>query len=192
VVIAWPIIWGLFGRGAFDAGSAWLTAQALAVYAAGLPAFVLIKVLAPGFFARGDTATPVRIGVAMVGVHLVLNLSFMGPFGHLGPPAATSLAASVNAAWLWLVLWQRGQLRVDERLRTRLPRLLPAVVLMGGALWGGAHVLFDASAGSASRLLVLALLTLIGLLVYGVALRLFGAGLVQEVIAGLRRPSPPP
>ncbi len=59
-------MWVLFGRGAFDAESARLSAQSLAAYAVGLPAFVLVKVLAPGFFARGDTATPVKIGVAAV------------------------------------------------------------------------------------------------------------------------------
>ena len=96
IVSAYPVMWALFGRGAFDAESARLSAQSLAAYAVGLPAFVLVKVLAPGFFARGDTATPVKIGVAAVALNLALNVAFMVPLQHVGPALATSLAAIFN------------------------------------------------------------------------------------------------
>ena len=100
IVSAWPVMWALFGRGAFDAESARLSAQSLAAYALGLPAFVLVKVLAPGFFARGDTATPVKIGVAAVALNLAMNVAFMVPLKHIGPALATSLAAMFNVGWL--------------------------------------------------------------------------------------------
>ena len=96
IVSAWPVMWALFGRGAFDAESVRLSSQSLAAYALGLPAFVLVKVLAPGFFARGDTATPVKIGVAAVALNLALNVAFMVPLQHIGPALATSLAADVQ------------------------------------------------------------------------------------------------
>ena len=187
VIVAWPIIWTLFGRGAFDAGSAHLTAQALAVYALGLPAFVLIKVLAPGFFARGDTATPVKIGMAIVVAHLSLNLAFMGPLGHLGPPAATSLASILNATWLWVVLHRRGHLRLDQRLKSRAVRVTPALAAMGLALWGMQYALFHQDMSGLVRLAVLALLTGTGLVVYGMGLQLCGAGGIREIMAGIRR-----
>ena len=101
-------MWVLFGRGAFDAESARLSAQSLAAYALGLPAFVLVKVLAPGFFARGDTATPVKIGVAAVALNLAMNVAFMVPLQHIGPALATSLAAIFNVGWLGVVLARRG------------------------------------------------------------------------------------
>ncbi len=187
IIVAWPIIWTLFGRGAFDAGSAHLTAQALAVYAIGLPAFVLIKVLAPGFFARGDTATPVKIGMVMVAAHLAMNLSFMGPLGHLGPPTATSLASIMNAACLWFVLHRRGHLRIDQRLRSRALRVIPALAAMGGVLWGMQHLLFHEAMSGIVRLAVLTLLTATGLVVYGIGLQLCGAGGIREIMAGIRR-----
>ena len=87
IVAREPIIAVLFGRGAFDADGRVLSAQSLAAYAVGLPAFVLVKVLVPAFFARGDTATPVRIGIAAVGLNLALNLAFMAPLAASRPAA---------------------------------------------------------------------------------------------------------
>ena len=115
IVSAYPVMWALFGRGAFDAESARLSAQSLAAYAVGLPAFVLVKVLAPGFFARGDTATPVKIGVAAVALNLALNVAFMVPLQHVGPALATSLAAIFNVGWLGVVLARRGHLVLDAQ-----------------------------------------------------------------------------
>src|ERR1700759_5416746 len=112
VVSAYPVMWALFGRGAFDAESARLSAQSLAAYAIGLPAFVLVKVLAPGFFARGDTSTPVKIGVTAVALNLAMNVAFMVPLQHIGPALATSLAAMFNVGWLAVVLVRRGHLRL--------------------------------------------------------------------------------
>ena len=135
-------MWVLFGRGAFDAESARLSPQSLAAYAVGLPAFVLVKVLAPGFFARGDTATPVKIGVAAVALNLALNVAFMVPLQHIGPALATSLAAMFNVGWLGVVLVRRGQLRLDAQLRRRCVRMLAAAGAMGVALALTQHVLF--------------------------------------------------
>ncbi len=75
---AQPIVATLFQRGAFDAGATAATAAALAAYAAGMPGFVLVKVFAPGFFARGDTTTPVLVGVAGMVLNLILNLTRPG------------------------------------------------------------------------------------------------------------------
>ncbi len=77
----------LFARGAFTHHAASLSAQSLAAYSSGLPAFVLVKVLAPGFFARGDTSTPVRVGMFVLLLNFCLNLALMGPLKHVGPAA---------------------------------------------------------------------------------------------------------
>ncbi len=76
--------------------SALLASQSLAAYALGLPFFVLVKVLAPAFFARGDTATPVRIGMITLVLNFALNLALFIPLQHVGPALATSLAAIFN------------------------------------------------------------------------------------------------
>ncbi|HET9019934.1 MAG TPA: murein biosynthesis integral membrane protein MurJ, partial [Acetobacteraceae bacterium] len=89
IVCNLPIIAVLFGRGAFHPDAVYKSGQALAAYGAGLPAFVLVKVLVPAFFARGDTSVPVKVGMAAVALNLALNLAFMAPLQHLGPPLAS-------------------------------------------------------------------------------------------------------
>ncbi|HEX5326284.1 MAG TPA: lipid II flippase MurJ, partial [Acetobacteraceae bacterium] len=181
------IIWVLFGHGAFSAESADLAARALAAYAIGLPAFVLVKVLAPGFFARGDTATPVKIGLAAVALNLALNLAFMRPLQSTGPALATSLAAMFNLGGLGIVLVRRGQWRPDQQLRQRAPRLLAAAGVMAVALAAARHLLFGAPLAGALKLLALVALVVVGLLAYGVALQLLGAYDIRDAGQMLRR-----
>ena len=136
-VTAWPIMTVLFQRGAFGPVEAQATASALAAYAAGLPAFVLIKVMTPGFFARHDTATPVKIAFAAMGTNLVLTLA-LGlalPFGHVGVATATSAAGWVNALSLMAVLHRRGHFRLDARSKRAIPRIAMATAIMGVVLW---------------------------------------------------------
>ena len=130
-VLALPILAALFQRGAFGPVEALATSHALIAYAFGLPAFILVKVFVPGFFARGDTATPVKIGIACVALNLVLNLLLMGPLLHVGVALSTTLAAWANAGLLAWVLARRGQLVPDHRLRRVAPRLIGSALLMG-------------------------------------------------------------
>src|SRR5690606_29491012 len=113
-------------RGAYTAAESAATAAALAVFALGLPAFVLVKVLAPAFYAREDTATPVKVAALCVVINVVLNLVLMGPFLHVGVAMATVVSSWVNALFLGAILWRRGDLVPDARLSRRLPRMLLA------------------------------------------------------------------
>ncbi|HZT51821.1 MAG TPA: murein biosynthesis integral membrane protein MurJ [Stellaceae bacterium] len=135
-VAARPILEVLFQRGAFGAADAAATAGALAAYAAGLPAFVLVKVMAPGFFARHDTATPVKIALAAIGVNVVLTstLGLLTPLAHVGVAMATSAAGWVNALLLMRGLKRRGHFALDRRARRALPRILAAALGMGALL----------------------------------------------------------
>src|SRR5215469_6020723 len=151
IVSAWPVMSVLFGRGAFDAESVRLSSQSLAAYALGLPAFVLVKVLAPAFFARGDTATPVKIGVATVALNLAMNVAFMLPLKHIGPALATSLAAIFNVGWLAIVLARKGQLQLDAPLRGRALRMVAATAAMAVALWLTRVALFATPLHGAAR-----------------------------------------
>ncbi len=187
IVSAWPIIWVLFGHGAFSAESARLAARALAAYAVGLPAFVLVKVLAPGFFARGDTSTPVKIGLAAVALNLALNLAFMRPLQSMGPALATSLAAMFNVACLGVALLRRGQMRLDAGVRHRVLRMLAAAIGMCAVVAALQHVLFRVPMGGVARLLALAVLIGAGALVYGAALQALGAYDVRQARQMLRR-----
>lgn len=135
LLIPGPIIAVLFQRGAFTAFDTAATAPALAAYAAGLPAFVAIKVLQPGFFAREDTWTPMWTGLVSMIVNVVGAIVLFQFYGHVGIAAATSLAAWINTAQLGFILHRRGHLKMDSLLKRRVPLLALASVLMGIALW---------------------------------------------------------
>jgi len=176
MVIAGPTIAVLFERGAFGAVQSSSTAAALVAYSAGLPAFVLIKVLVPGFFARENTATPMRIAVICLTVNVALNLILMGPLGHVGIALATSISAWLNVGLLAHGLKRREYFVADARLRKRVPRMVVACAIMAAALWAALVVLEGALAsGLGSRIGALAALILAGMVVYGVTARLIGA-----------------
>src|SRR5205807_3781775 len=104
VVLATPILSVLFERGAFGPEETTATAAALAAYAVGLPAFVLLKVLAPGFYAHYDTATPVKVAVAAVALNFALTLGLMQFLAHVGVAIALSAAGWMQAAALLVLL----------------------------------------------------------------------------------------
>ena len=135
VAIGAPIVAVLFGRGAFDATTVTLTAQALAAYAIGLPAFVLLKILAPAFFARGDMITPLRIGLWSIALNLALNVALMSPLQHMGPPLASSLSNWANALALAAILLRRGHMQADRALLINIGKMTLAALVMLAALW---------------------------------------------------------
>ncbi len=187
MVIAEPVIVVLFQRGAFTSAEAQLTSKALAVYATGLPAYVLVKALATGYFAREDTKTPIKIGALAILVNLILNLLLMGPFKHVGIAMATSISSWLNAALLAFVLARRGHLAMDDRLRARLPRQMFAAIGMGAALWWAMGELAPWLSGPEyGRAGALALLVALGLAVFGALAQLGGAARVGEVKGMLR------
>src|SRR5215470_15338294 len=136
-VLARPILLTLFQRGAFDAVATAATAPALTAYAAGLPAFVLIKILAPGFFARRDTGTPVKVAALAMAVNAAgtVLLGFVLPWAHVGIAIAGSIAGWVNALALMVVLHHRGHFSLDGQSKRAIPRIAAAALGMGALLW---------------------------------------------------------
>jgi putative peptidoglycan lipid II flippase len=185
-VVPGPIITALFQRGAFDDAAAAATAAALVAYATGLPAFVLVKALTPGFFARGDTATPVKIGLGVVALNLALNLVLTRYLSHVGIALATSIASWVNVALLGWLLARRGQLVLDRRLRRAVPRLLAAAVAMSVVLLVLQAVLFPQANGWL-RLGALALLVGAGLAAYFGTAQAIGGLDLRVALRELRR-----
>ena len=188
VVSALPIIVALLQYGRFSASDAVYTAQALSAFSLGLPAYVLIKVLTPGFHARSDTRTPVRIAVASMLVNLIGNLTLIWSLGVVGIALSTALAAWVNAGALWWTLRKRGHFVVDARLRRSAPRLIAASLAMAGVLWGMNIIVTDAMAGMlAVRVGALALLVGAGFVAYVVGVALFRAVSLSDVRSQLTR-----
>jgi len=189
-VIAEPVITVLFERGAFTAADGAATAITLAAYAVGLPAFVLIKVFQPGFFAREDTATPVKIAAVAVAANLAFNAVLLPLYAQVGIALSTALSSWLNAALLALMLRRRGHLAVDARLMSRAPRILLAAAAMGGCLWALAHWTAPLLAGGTpERLAGLGLLVAGGLGIYAAACLALGGARLAD-LRMLRRQGP--
>jgi len=190
IVAAVPIMEVLFMRGAFDSASAVGSAHALAAYAVGLPAFVLVKVLVPGFFARGDTATPVRVGLLSIGLNLALNLSLIWWLAHVGLALASSLAAMFNAGALAVLLQRRGHLAVDAQLRRRVPRMALAAAAMALTLVVIERTVYAWLAPDhVLRWVGLFVLVGFGIGAYFAAAEIVGACRLREMIQSFRRPA---
>ncbi len=140
-VAAEPIISVLFQRAAFTASDTAATAAALRAFAIGLPAFVLIKVFQPAYFAREDTRTPMRFAFVNLVVNVVLSLGLFWAFKragympHIGIALATSIAGWLNAFLLWGGLARREDFVFDARLSRSLFFVLAASAAMGVGLW---------------------------------------------------------
>jgi putative peptidoglycan lipid II flippase len=189
-LLADPIICVLFQRGQFGPEDTRRTAGALAAFAVGLPAFVLVKALTPGFFAREDTRTPLNVAIVAIVVNVALNIAFLygTTLAHVGIALATSLSGWLNAAMLAVVLHRRSHWVADQRLRSRSFRMLLATVGVGAVLWA-ALILLEPALTQASLRDVLALfgVCLLGLLVYAGLGTLLGVVRLAELRYMLRR-----
>ena len=189
IAIAEPIIRVLFQRGSFGPAETTATAAALMAFAIGLPAYVLVKVLTPAFFAREDTATPVKVAGATMALNVALNLALMHPLAHVGMALSTALASWFNVAVLAFILHRRGYFAMDARLQARAPRIVLAALAMGGALAGAHHVLSPRVSGSLGALLEVTALVIAGMAVYVGVAHMMGAANLSEVRKMLRRSS---
>jgi putative peptidoglycan lipid II flippase len=194
-VLAAPILATLFQYGALTARDVRMASLSLSALALGLPAFMLIKVLATAFYSRQDTRTPVKIGIVAMVANMVLNLLFVLPLhflwqiGHMGLALATTGAAWLNAGLLFRGLVSREVYGLDAQLRADLLKiglatLAMSVLLLGCALW--LHDL--ASLGWAGRTGRLAAVCAGGMAVYAGALLLQRPAFLMRGLRRLRKP----
>jgi putative peptidoglycan lipid II flippase len=134
VAIPELIISTLFERGAFGPEARMKTATALFAIAWGLPAFMLVRSLAPAFYAREDTATPFRFAIYGMTANVAVSITFFPIFGFVSVAAATAVASWVNAILLAVRLFRTGALRFDRGLIRRAPRIVFVGLLLGLAL----------------------------------------------------------
>ena len=188
IAVPGPLIAGLFQRGAFTAADTMATAWTLMAFASGLPAYVLIKVLVPGFYARGNTRTPVRFSMIALACNFGLNLALMIPLQHVGLALATAIAAWVNALLLLTRLMRDGQFVCDARLKRRLPRIIAASVLTGGGLYAAARLLGPVLGGDGGgRVALTACLVGLGLALFAGLGRALGAYAPSDLGRLMRR-----
>lgn len=137
-MLAGPLLTTLFQYHAFTIHDAEMATRSLMAYAVGLQGFILVKVLSPGFFARQDVRTPVRIGIVAMVANLVLNLLLVWPLAHAGLALATSLSAFINAALLYRILRREGVYIPEAGWSKLLLKILLANGVMALVLWWGA------------------------------------------------------
>ncbi|MBB5353496.1 putative peptidoglycan lipid II flippase [Haloferula luteola] len=181
----------LFQRGRWTAADSHATGLAVAAYGFGLPAFVLTKVLLPGYFARENTRTPLKLALITVSVDVTCAVGLYFVFrqwgiGHFGVALATSIASWVNVGLLARGL--RGFLQVDAQLLGRLLRTFISAALMGALLWFGTQWLAGWFAGGEwQRLTATAIVVTLGGILYAVLTLVTRATSIAELKAGFRR-----
>jgi putative peptidoglycan lipid II flippase len=130
ILLAWPLIATIFLHGEMTLNDVDMASHSLAAYGSGLLAFMLVKVLAPGFFARQDTKTPVRIAIYAMVANMMFNLMLVFWLGHVGLALATSLSAWLNAGLLYLGLRSEISLRFGRESRVFVGKVVLATLLM--------------------------------------------------------------
>jgi putative peptidoglycan lipid II flippase len=152
-----------------------MTRDALIGYAVGLLGIILVKVLAPGFYAKQNIRTPVKIALVTLVVTQLLNAALVPFLRHAGLTLAISLGACFNAGWLWYLMGRSGAYHAQPGWGAFLVKIAVAVYLMGGALWygmGSEASWFEITTGA--RALKLALVIAAGTLAYFAALAAMG------------------
>jgi putative peptidoglycan lipid II flippase len=187
-VLAKPIVQVLFERGEFGPESTIATAHTLMAYSVGLPAFVLIKVFSPGFFAREDTATPMRFAAIGVAVNIIGSLALFPSLTYVGIAIATSISGWVNAALLGWALHKRGHFVFDAKVRRNMPLVLVAAMAMGLAVFLAAWWAepYFADHRILSRALAMGSICAIGLVLFALFCQLAGVVQFGAILGKLR------
>jgi putative peptidoglycan lipid II flippase len=188
---AYPLVSAIFQGGEFTERDTYFTAITLSIVALGLPAYVLVKVLTPGFYARRDTATPVKVAVAVLIANIALNFALIPAFGIGGLAAAVALSSWLNCAILYVILHRRGHFRVEKWLSSRIARQFVAGLAMVAALVLIRHGLTGWFHGSVGQRLV-GTVALVGggMAVYFPLVWLLGGTDKEELRALIRRRRP--
>jgi putative peptidoglycan lipid II flippase len=134
-LLAVPLISTLFFHGEFSMHDVWMTRQALVAYSLGLVGLILVKILAPGFYARQDIKTPVKIAIITLFATQIMNLAFIGWLKHAGLALAIGLGACMNAGLLYRQLRRQSIFQPQPGWPVFLIKLFIALAVMAGALW---------------------------------------------------------
>ena len=182
------LIGGLFQRGAFTSETTAQTAKALRMFAYGLPAFVMLKVLTPAFFAREDTKTPMIFAALSAVINVSLGVYLFFTIGFYGLALATSVAAWVNVICLGSLLLRKGNFVPDMRLLSRLPRITLASAAMSVVLFGLIPIFKPYLTGEFLKdFMVLGVVCAIGGVIYAAAAGLLRAFDMSDIRDAVKR-----
>lgn len=174
-VLAEPMLLTIFYGGKFTANDAYMASMSLMAYSTGLLSFMLIKVLAPGFYSRQDLKTPVKIGIICMVANMVFNVALAIPYGYVGLALATALSATLNASLLYFKLHQLGVYRVSSATLFFIGKILIAsIVMVATIIFLNANIEFWVSTSTWGKSQKLAELIFSGFGVFAVMLIILG------------------
>lgn len=174
MVIASPILTTLFQYGEFSSHDTNMATQSLMAYSLGLPAFILIKILSAGYFAKQDTKTPVKFAIFAMLANLILNLILVGPLAHAGLALATTLSGFLNALLLFVGLKRKGFIEALNLSKT-IPQISFAAIAMATSVWFSTpSVSFWQNASIMERSVTLLSLIFAAMVVYALILLILG------------------
>ncbi|MFO1240481.1 MAG: murein biosynthesis integral membrane protein MurJ [Sphingomonadaceae bacterium] len=150
-VVSIPLCTALFQGGRFTLEDAAITGNVLAIIVSGLPAYVLVKVITPGFYARKDTRTPVKTAGIVLLANVILNFALIPPFGIYGLASAIAICSWLNCVMLYVILRKRGHFHIEPWLWGRIGRQLFAAAVMAGLLFFLRDQFAEWFAGSTGR-----------------------------------------
>ncbi len=182
-VIPLTLITVLFERGAFTAADSAVTAQILACYSIGLPAYIATKVFSTAHWARHDTKTPVRISISGVILNIILALAMVGSMGVVGIALATGLTGWVQYVLHVRALKNHPQAQLDDRFRRTAPKIIASTCIMSAALYILALLMEDWVFGATAfyKFSAIAILTGTGALIYGISIVVTGALTLKDL-----------
>jgi putative peptidoglycan lipid II flippase len=187
LVVPDVIMRAMFARGAFTKGDAAAAGATLAAYAVGLIPFVLIRSAVATFYARRDTATPVKAALIGVAVNVALKIALVGSLAQVGLAFATAVGAWINLSLVIAFAVRAGYLQLDAALMRSTAKFVAAGVVLGAALWLAAHVFASYMSGLSTLHdeAAFLLLIVVGSVVYaGAILLLFGRRWVMSLVKG--------
>jgi putative peptidoglycan lipid II flippase len=174
-VLALPLVTSLFQYGRFTSADAWMTCQALIAYSLGLVGMILVKILAPGFYARQNVLTPVKIGICTLLATQAMNLAFIGPLKHAGLALAIGLGACLNAGLLYFFLRRDKVYAPQPGWPVFLLKVAASVGFMAIALYFAmGKASWWLAASWQLKLPAISGLVLLGAATYGLSLAAFG------------------
>ena len=175
MVLAGPLLATMFLHGQFSVNDVLMSSRSLLAFAFGLPAFMLIKILASAFYARENIKTPVKIAAVALGINVIGNFILIHIWAHAGLALSTSIAAYFNAGCLWFMLWRCGDYKAGENWWWPFSRLFIACAVMVAALlWLTGDLSVWLHSSLSYRIEHIAMLVSVGLLIYLLVMWLLG------------------
>lgn len=187
--IAEPLIDIMFARGQFSSADVTATSHALIAYAFGLPAFVLIKIFTPGFFANGDTKTPVKIAILSIIFNILISLALIGPLKYIAMAIGTTLASTLNASLLCYILYQRGLFKIEPKVLRQCLQILICSIFMSAILLIEQNFLRESfmNYGFKKEAIYIIMLILSGITAFFLSLRVVGFYRFGQVIEMVKK-----